>query len=135
MIELYSDIVALYNKVHMIHIRTVNMWCTATLHPLLWIHYSILQDMVDRFWEDIIQKGLKKDVPTTLECLKKTTISENMMYDEKQEIVDDLYKDYEYLRDDIKQKTNKEKDLLIQNILIDFWDTATKLVADLSREY
>jgi DNA-binding ferritin-like protein len=134
MIELYSDIVALYNKVHMIHIRTVNMEDTETLHPLLWSHYSILQDMVDRFWEDIIQKWLEKDVPTTLECLKKTTISENMMYDDVDEIVDDLYKDYEYLKNDIKQKTNKEKDLLIQNILIDFWDTATKLCADIKRE-
>jgi hypothetical protein len=56
------------------------------------------------------------------------------MYDDVDEIVDDLYKDYEYLKNDIKQKTNKEKDLLIQNILIDFWDTATKLCADIKRE-
>lgn len=132
MIELYSDLVTLYNKVHFLHIKTVKMEWTCILHDVLGGHYGKLQDIVDRFWEDVLVKS-DKELPTTSECLKKSTINEEMMLESKDEITDDLYKDYEYLKNRLKEQTNKEKNLLIQNILIDMWDEFTKFCADISR--
>jgi hypothetical protein len=57
-----------------------------------------------------------------------------MIYDNKEEIVEDLYKDFEYLKSILEKETKNCKDLLIQNILIDFWDASTKFCADISRE-
>ena len=133
-LEIYSDIFALYNKLHTVHIRTVNMNCTATLHPLLGAHYEMLEDMQDTFGEDIIQKSLGKNVPTPLESLNMATISGEEIADNSEDIVEDLYKDYEYLKANLKKATESEKNLLVQNILLGLWDTATKLCADISRE-
>lgn len=134
MFELYSDIVALYNKVHTLHIRTVKMKGTATLHPTLWEHYESLQEMVDTFGEDIIQKSLDKDVPSPMECFKKATIETDIILNNNEEIVDELYKDYEYLKADLKKEATNAKDLLVQNILIDMWNKTAGFCADISRE-
>lgn len=133
MIELYCNFVALYNKIHTVHIKTVNMKCSANLHPTLWEHYETLQEIVDKFWEDIIVKQLQQDLPTPLDCLKKSTISGEMIYSDDEEIVNDVCKDYIYILWDIKTKTSSEKDLLIQNILLWIRETITKLKADIDR--
>lgn len=134
MIELYCDFVVLYNKIHTLHINTVRMrWC-ATLHPTLWEHYEKLQSLVDLVWEDILQKALNKEIPTLSECIKKSTIKDDMIYDDKDEIIDDIYKDYEYISSSIGKKSSSEKNLLIQNILLWIRDNLTKLCADISRE-
>lgn len=132
--ELYTNLVSLYNKAHHLHIRTVKMKGTATLHPTLWAHYESLQDMVDLFGEDIIQKSLNKDVPSPMECLKKATIETDVILDNAEEIIDELYKDYEYLKADLKKEAINAKDLLIQNILIDMWNKTAGFCADISRE-
>lgn len=132
--ELYCDLVALYTKLHNTHIQTVKMAECATLHPTLWEHYETLQGMIDRLWEDVLIKWLDAEIPSPLQCLKSSTISWETMYSDSEEIVSDIYKDYEYLKNDIKTKAINEKDLLIQNILIELRDTATKLCADMSRE-
>jgi DNA-binding ferritin-like protein len=134
MLELYSDIAVLYNKVHTLHIKTVKMPCCATLHPTLGNHYEILEWLVDKVWEDIIQKGLNEEVCWISECIKNATIKDDMIYDDEETIIDDLSKDYDYLIWDIKNKANKEKDLLIQNILLDVRNEMTKLCADIERE-
>lgn len=134
MIELFSDLIVLYNKLHNIHIKTVNMMCCATLHPLLWEHYETLQSIVDRVWEDILIKSLNKDLPKLSQSIKQATISDDIDYKDEEEIVDDLCKDYEYIISDIKKLTNKQTDLLIQNILIDVRNEFTKLYADIERQ-
>ena len=134
MLELYSNLVSIYNKSHALHIRTVNMKDCATLHTTIGNHYETLQEMVDRVWEDIIIKSLDKTLPSTSECLKKATINEEMELECAEDIIDELYKDYEYLSSDLKKKSNAEKNLLVQNILIEMWDLSTKLCADMKRE-
>ena len=93
-----------------------------------------LQGMVDRVGEDIIIKSLGKTLPTTSECLKKATINEEMELENAEDIAEELYKDYEYLASDLKKKATSEKNLLVQNILIDMWDSSTKFCADIERE-
>lgn len=132
--EIYCDIFSLYNKIHTLHIRTVKMKDCATLHSLLGIHYELIESMQDTFGEDILQKSLEIDVPSPMECLKDSTIKSDMIYDDEEEIIDDLYKDYEYLKNDLKKASISEKDLLVQNLLIDMWRTMTNLCADITRE-
>lgn len=134
MLELYSNLVSIYNKSHALHIRTVNMKGCPTLHSTIGNHYETLQGMVDRVGEDIIVKSLGKTLPTTSECLKKATINEEMELENAEDIVDELYKDYEYLSSDLKKKATSEKNLLVQNILIELWDLSTKFCADMERE-
>lgn len=134
LIELYCDIFSLYNKIHTVHIRTVKMKDTATLHPLLGTHYERIESMQDSFGEDIIQKELGEDVPSPMECIKSATIKGDMLYDNAEEIVDDLYSDYEYLKEDLRKAAQSEKNLLIQQIIIDHLKTMTDLCADITRE-
>ncbi len=133
MIELFQDLVTFYNKLHQLHMQTVIMNDCFLLHSTLWEHYEKLQEIVDTFWEDIIRKSLNKDIPSTMSCLKKATISTEVLLEDDEEIIDDLYKDTEYLLKDIKSKTNSSKDLLVQNIMIWIWDSLTKICADYNR--
>ncbi len=134
MLELYRDLVALYEKTHAAHIRTVNMPGTATLHPTLGAHYETLQDMVDTVGEDIIVKAMKKPLPSPMECLKKSTIDTEAEHADAEETASDLYKDYEYLSASFRDAATGEKNLLVQNILLNLWDASTKLCADMARE-
>lgn len=134
MLELYHDLVALYEKIHAAHIRTVNMPGTATLHPTLGAHYETLQDMVDTVGEDIIVKAMKKPLPSPMECLKKATVNTETEHADAEETAADVYKDYEYLSASFRDAATGEKNLLVQNILLNLWDTSTKLCADMARE-
>ena len=133
LLDTYKDLVSIYNKSHTDHIRTVNMNGAKTLHPTLGEHYEAFQDMVDTFWEDIIVKSLNKPLPSVSKCLKDSTIVEED-YDNVDDILNDLYKDYEYLAKTLEKDADIELNLLVQNKLIDMWDRLTKMCSDLSRE-
>lgn len=133
-VDLYRDLVALYEKIHSVHIRTVRMPDCATLHPTLVEHYETLQDMVDSLGEDVIQKIMGEDVPGAMECLKNATVDTETEHADAEEIVADVLKDYAFVVASFEKCSKAEKNLLAQNVLLELWGKATKIHADMCRE-
>lgn len=133
-LELYRDLVALYEKTHAVHIRTVKVPDCATLHPTLGEHYETLQGMVDSLGEDVIQKIMGEDVPGAMECLKKATVDTETEHADAEEIVQDMLKDYAFVVASFEKCAKEEKNLLAQNVLLELWGKSNAIYADMCRE-
>lgn len=132
-IQIYIDLVALYNKTHTYHIRTIKMKEAFNLYSYLGDMYECVSGLYDRVWEDIIQKKLNKNIPSTNEIMSKTNIGEEIETSDINEYVMDLYDDVEQLLMYVEEAVKSEKDLLIQNILLEIQDKLSGLCADLER--
>lgn len=131
-IQIFCDLFVLHDKVHVAHMNTVKMsWC-ATIHPTLGAIYESLDELVDKFWEDVIIKYSKWKLPWFKECIAKSTIWDNVDGN-PQKIVRDLYMDCEKLEATLGDENNKADNNLAQ-LIGPIREKFTVFCADLERE-
>lgn len=130
--QIYSDLVVLQDLSHTYHIRTVNLFRCKTLHSALWEVYTTIQEIIDAFGENIIQKLEKDIVPSPCECYENTQIIENNETD-RQKMLFEIYKNIEE-QEELFHDLVDESNNTIAQIIWPFWEKFTNLKALLERE-
>ena len=98
--QIFADLVCLHDKVHTYHIRTVNMVGCATLHGTLGDIYTGLEDLTDKFGENVIQKFYGEQIPSAGECYEMSDMTDNGATFAC-EILDDVVEEIDELMNDI----------------------------------